>query len=74
LLLYNKDKELIEEKAGEFNKYIELFSRLYSADEGFDDEEIRKQEQELVKEIQNDTSALKDSLKATTVNKEDSTP
>ncbi|WP_025741025.1 glycosyltransferase family 117 protein [Aquimarina pacifica] len=53
LLLINQDREMIEEKAGEFNKYLELFTRLYSADEGYDEETIRKQEEDLIKEFQN---------------------
>ena len=35
LLLLNKDKELIEEKAEEFNEYLRLFNRLYSEDEEY---------------------------------------
>ncbi len=59
LLLVNQDREMIEEKADEFNKYLGLFARLYSPDEGYDDDEkIRKQEEDLIKEFQNQESAL----------------
>ncbi len=62
LLLINQDRELIDEKADEFNRYIGLFTRLYSADEGYDDDEIRKQEEDLIKELQNEGNSLEDSL------------
>ncbi|MEW7288906.1 glycosyltransferase family 117 protein [Aquimarina sp. 2304DJ70-9] len=62
LLLINQDREMVEEKADEFNKYLGLFSRLYSADEQYDDDEaIRKQEEDLIKEIQNQEKSV-DSL------------
>ncbi len=62
LLLINKDREMIEEKADEFNKYLDLFTRLYSEDEKYDDDEaIRKQEEDLIKELQNQEKPL-DSL------------
>ena len=35
LLLINKDREIIEEKAKEFNSYLHLFSQLYSEDEEY---------------------------------------
>ncbi|MCX2761415.1 glycosyltransferase family 117 protein [Aquimarina muelleri] len=54
LLLINQDREMVEEKADEFNKYLRLFTRLYSTDEEYDDEEaIQKQEEDLIKEFQN---------------------
>lgn len=53
LLLINQDRDIIEEKAEEFNKYLSLFSRLYSADEQYDDESLKKQEEDLIKEFQN---------------------
>ncbi|AXT61225.1 DUF2723 domain-containing protein [Aquimarina sp. AD10] len=63
LLLMNQDREMIEEKADEFNRYLGLFTRLYSADEGYDDEEaIRKQEEDLIKEFQNQQEQSLDSL------------
>ncbi len=62
LLLVNQDREMIEEKADEFNRYIGLFTRLYSEDEGYDEEELRKQEEDLIKEFQNQESQLEDSL------------
>ncbi|WP_074409707.1 MULTISPECIES: glycosyltransferase family 117 protein [Aquimarina] len=63
LLLINQDREMIEEKADEFNKYLRLFTRLYSEDEEYDDDEaIRKQQEEdLIKEFQNQEKSL-DSL------------
>ncbi|TSE05491.1 glycosyltransferase family 117 protein [Aquimarina algiphila] len=62
LLLMNRDREMIEEKADEFNKYLDLFTRLYSEDEKYDDDEaIRRQEEELIKELQNQEKPL-DSL------------
>ncbi|WP_108866523.1 DUF2723 domain-containing protein [Aquimarina aquimarini] len=62
LLLISKDREMIEEKAEEFNKYLRLFKRLYSSDEEYSDEEtLRKQEEELVKESQDQEKPL-DSL------------
>ncbi len=61
LLLVNQDREMIEEKADEFNKYLGLFTRLYSADEAYDDEAIKKQEEDLIKEFQNQEENL-DSL------------
>ncbi|MBQ4818715.1 DUF2723 domain-containing protein [Aquimarina sp. MMG016] len=62
LLLINQDKEMIEEKADEFNRYLRLFTRLYSSDEEYDDEDaIRKQEEDLIKEFQNSEQSL-DSL------------
>ncbi|GAA4273928.1 DUF2723 domain-containing protein [Aquimarina gracilis] len=70
LLLINQDRELIEEKADEFNRYIGLFTRLYSADEGYNEEEIRKQEEELIRELQNEVDAKQDTLKG--ISQEDS--
>jgi nitrogen regulatory protein PII-like uncharacterized protein len=62
LLLANQDREMIEEKADEFNKYLKLFTRLYSEDEVYDDKEaIRKQEEDLNKELSNQEKPL-DSL------------
>ncbi|GAA4276913.1 glycosyltransferase family 117 protein [Aquimarina mytili] len=61
LLLVNQDRDMIEVKADEFNKYLGLFTRLYSADEGYDEEEIKKQEEDLIKEFQNQEQGL-DSL------------
>lgn len=43
LLLINRDRELIEEKAEEFNRYLRLFTRLYSEDEEYDDDKIKRQ-------------------------------
>ncbi|WP_062056598.1 DUF2723 domain-containing protein [Aquimarina longa] len=52
LLLINKDREMVEEKADEFNRYLKLFTRLYSEEEQYnDDEAIRKQEDDLIKEL-----------------------
>ncbi len=62
LLLINQDRDIIEEKADEFNKHLGLFTRLYSADEEYNDEELlRQQEEDLIKEFQNQEKAL-DSL------------
>ncbi|AXT51441.1 DUF2723 domain-containing protein [Aquimarina sp. BL5] len=36
LLLINQDRDMIEEKAEEFNRYLRLFTRLYSEDEEYD--------------------------------------
>jgi len=59
LLLINQDKDLIEEKAEEFNKYLRLFTRLYSEDEIYDDEDaIQKQEEALQKELQDSQKVL----------------
>ncbi|MBP2832534.1 DUF2723 domain-containing protein [Aquimarina sp. U1-2] len=62
LLLRNQDREMIEEKAEEFNTYIGLFTRLYSEDEGYSEEELRKQEEELIKEFQEQDTLSRDSL------------
>lgn len=63
LLLINQDREMVEEKADEFNKYLRMFTRLYSADEEYDDEEaIQKQEEDLIKELQNSKENPVDSL------------
>ncbi len=66
LLLINKDREMIEEKAEEFNRYLRLFTRLYSADEEYDDEEaIREQEEQYLKELQKqqeDSTGNQDSI------------
>ncbi|MCK8522463.1 DUF2723 domain-containing protein [Aquimarina sp. D1M17] len=62
LLLINQDREMIEEKADEFNRYLGLFRRLYSEDEAYDDDELlQKQEEDLEKEFQNQEQTL-DSL------------
>ncbi|GAA3508905.1 hypothetical protein GCM10022393_20940 [Aquimarina addita] len=39
LLLINGDREIIEEKADEFNRYLRLFTDLYSKDEEYDKNE-----------------------------------
>lgn len=63
LLLINQDREMVEEKADEFNKYLRLFTRLYSTDEEYDDEEaIKKQEEDLIKEFQNSKENSLDSI------------
>ncbi len=63
LLLINQDREMVEEKADEFNKYLRMFTRLYSSDEEYDDEEaIQKQEEDLIKELQNSKENPVDSL------------
>ena len=63
LLLINQDREMVEEKAEEFNRYVRLFSRLYSADEEYDDEKaVQKQEEDLIKELQNSKENSLDSL------------
>ncbi|SEL20698.1 Protein of unknown function [Aquimarina amphilecti] len=52
LLIINQDKEMIEEKAEEFNRYLRLFTRLYSEDEEYDNEDVLEdQEQDLRKEL-----------------------
>lgn len=64
LLLMNQDKQLIEEKAQEFNNYLKLFSRLYSSEDQYSDEndmDLEKQEQDLLRENANAAEAL-DSL------------
>ncbi|MFL1894119.1 DUF2723 domain-containing protein [Aquimarina sp. 2-A2] len=64
LLLMNQDKQLIEEKAREFNEYLKLFSRLYSSEDQYSDEQdldLEKQEQDLLRENTNAGEAL-DSL------------
>ncbi len=59
LLLINQDKDLIEEKAEEFNRYLRLFTRLYSEDEIYDDEDaIQKQEEALQKERRDSQQVL----------------
>jgi len=59
LLLINQDTEIIESRAEEFNKYLRLFTRLYSEDEEYDNQEaIEKQEQDLQKEFQNSQKPL----------------
>ncbi len=63
LLLINQDRELIEEKADEFNKYLRLFTRLYSEDEEYDDEQaIQKQEEDLIKEFMNQEKPTIDTI------------
>ncbi len=63
LLLINQDRDMIEEKADEFNKYLRLFTRLYSADEEYDDEKaIQKQEEDFIKEFMNKEETTMDSL------------
>ncbi|TPN86089.1 glycosyltransferase family 117 protein [Aquimarina algicola] len=49
LLIINKDREMVEEKADEFNKYLRLFTRLYSSDEEYDDG-IEQQEEPPIEE------------------------
>ncbi|WP_378185717.1 DUF2723 domain-containing protein [Aquimarina sp. W85] len=64
LLLINQDKQLIEEKAQEFNNYLKLFSKLYSSEDQYSDENdlnLDDQEQDLMLENANATKAL-DSL------------
>ncbi|WP_108802246.1 DUF2723 domain-containing protein [Aquimarina sp. Aq107] len=52
LLIINQDKEMIEEKAEEFNRYLRLFTRLYSEDEEYDNQDVLEdQEQDLQKEL-----------------------
>ncbi|KAA1245110.1 DUF2723 domain-containing protein [Aquimarina sp. RZ0] len=60
LLLINKDRDMVEEKAEEFNRYLRLFTRLYSEDEEYDDDAIKQQQEEeaLLKEIQERQKAL----------------
>ncbi len=60
LLLLNKDKEMIEEKADEFNRYLRLFTRLYSADEEYDDDEAIE-----IIEMNEEDSISKELIKAT---------
>ncbi len=62
LLMINQDREIIEEKADEFNRYLRLFTRLYSEDEEYDDDKaVQKKEDDLIKELQNGEKTL-DSL------------
>ncbi len=62
LLLINRDRELIEEKAEEFNKYLRLFTRLYSEDEEYNDEDaVQKREEDVQKEFQ-DSQKILDTL------------
>ena len=52
LLLINQDKDMIEEKAEEFNQYLNKFYRLYSEDEEYNSQDImEEQESEMSKEI-----------------------
>jgi len=39
LLVINEDYEILEEKADEFNQYLELFGSFYNKDEGYNTEE-----------------------------------
>ncbi|MDY8136735.1 DUF2723 domain-containing protein [Aquimarina sp. 2201CG5-10] len=62
LLLINQDRDMVEEKAEEFNRYLRLFTRLYSEDEEYDDNDaVSKQEEDLIKEFQDGEKSL-DSL------------
>jgi len=52
LLIIGKDREVLEEKADEFNRYLRLFTRLYSEEEEYDDgSSLQEQEEDLIQEI-----------------------
>lgn len=52
LLIIGKDREILEEKADEFNRYLRLFTRLYSEEEEYDDgSSLQEQEEDLIQEI-----------------------
>ena len=59
LLLINQDREMIEEKAEEFNRYLRLFTKLYSEDEEYDNEDLLEtEEREMQKELQDSQKVL----------------
>ncbi len=64
LLLINKDKDIIEEKAEEFNRYLRLFTRLYSEDDTYDNEDAldTSAEEEFLKQLQEENQTAKDSI------------
>ncbi|GAA0717089.1 DUF2723 domain-containing protein [Aquimarina litoralis] len=65
LLLINQDREMIEEKAEEFNRYLRLFTKLYSEDEEYDNQDLLEtEEREMQKELQ-DSQKVLDTLEET---------
>ncbi|MFD2564064.1 glycosyltransferase family 117 protein [Aquimarina rubra] len=59
LLLINQDRDMIEEKAEEFNRYLRLFTRLYSEDEEYDNQDaLEEQERDLEKEFLDSLQSL----------------
>ncbi|MDH7445399.1 glycosyltransferase family 117 protein [Aquimarina sp. 2201CG14-23] len=63
LLLINQDRDMIEEKAEEFNRYLRLFTRLYSEDEEYD-----RDQPVTIEELDENSSIGKEILEATPTN------
>ncbi|WP_299312359.1 DUF2723 domain-containing protein [uncultured Aquimarina sp.] len=70
LLLINQDRDMIEEKAEEFNRYLRLFTRLYSEDEEYD-----RDQPMTIEELDENSSIGKELLEGTqTIDSLDSIP
>ncbi|UZO81246.1 DUF2723 domain-containing protein [Aquimarina sp. ERC-38] len=61
LLVMNRDQELVKEKAGEFNEYLNMFTRLYSDDEKYDNKAVPATPESLQRELK-DSQPILDTL------------